>query len=125
MDADRIGKLEGRELDAAVAEARGWVWVDSGVGIIGMPHYRDVNGMAWIFPDGYYPSGSITAAIPLLFEMMADPQSLVSFCNGDGDSYDLDAYMARGWVHMSVDTEAEVPAMICRAWLQWKETTGD
>lgn len=103
MDADRIDKLTGRELDAAVAEAMGcswkWIW--------------GVDGTNW--------QENIAHAIPLLLEMMAHrpgEMNLVQFCNGDGDSYDIETL--RGNICMSVETEKEIPTMIARAWLKWK-----
>ena len=109
-----IDKLEGRELDRAVAEARG------------RPFRIPTHGSCCTCQTcGHYYDecqcgigDDIAAAWPLLLEMMAGSGGLVRFCNGDGDSYDIDAM--RGHVHMSVDTEEEIPTMIARAWLKWR-----
>ena len=142
-----IDNLEGYELDAAVAEAMGWVRVSQQTwnptdgevwrwrlvdpdsakisiedgwreAIAGDVPFAGDDGYRWLY---LVPRIDESCCWKLLLEMMsAEPRNnLVQFCNGDGDSYDI--YSMRGDIHMSVDTEQEIPTMICRAWLKWKE----
>lgn len=140
-----VDKLEGRELDAAVAQMLGWEdvhrdpeskchdWIGRMPGVDYNSAYRrddsthrkiQCNGKRldvwdlkpWQWSSVHRFSSYIAPAMDLLRNLM-ETGALVRFCNGDGDSFDIDT----GSIHLSVGTWEEVPTMISRAFLKAKE----
>ena len=136
MTEQEIMELEGRELDKAVAELKGWQQVKpsgtiSGIKLCGEP---PIGVFGFRMPVPHY-SSETSAAWPLLEEIHTKPYSVEVFLVHECESeikyivnvllmheFTEDFMADRSMISVFSNT---APEAICKAYLLWKENQDD
>ena len=123
MMRDEILAMEpGRELDVLVMTTRGYREVYNGEGVYFWR--RNADEMP-LLVDSWQPSTDISAAMPLLDEMLSavDAQDRTWVLHRDRDNWAVSEMYHDDLIPIAIGAEA--PEAITKAWLIWRESEND